>query len=153
MGGGGKGGGQTQTTEIPAWLRDPTIRNLERAETVQQMEYQPWTGIDVAAQTPMQQLANQQGIQAAQAFGMAPMGFDPNAGMPQATTQGGMTGYSSFPMFQAAKAAAEAADPRSAQIRDVLYGSPASKRTYGSVDPASLGGVNYVAEMQKKGLV
>jgi hypothetical protein len=153
MGGGGKGGGQTQTTEIPDWLRDPTIRNLERAETVQQMEYQPWTGIDVAAQTPMQQLANQQGIQAAQAFGMAPMGFDPNAGMPQATTQGGMTGYSSFPMFQAAKAAAEAADPRSAQIRDVLYGSPASKRTYGSVDPASLGGVNYVAEMQKKGLV
>ena len=53
MGGGGKGGGSTQKTEIPAWLRDPTIRNLERAETVQQMEYQPWTGIDVAAQTPM----------------------------------------------------------------------------------------------------
>jgi hypothetical protein len=153
MGGGGKGGGQTQTTEIPDWLRDPTIRNLERAETVQQMEYMPYTGIDVAAQTPMQQLANQQAVGAAQAFGMAPMGFDANAGMPQATTQGGVTGYSSFPMFQAAKAAAEAADPRTAQIRDVLYGSPASKRTYGSVDPASLGGVNYVAEMQKKGLV
>jgi hypothetical protein len=153
MGGGGKGGGTTQVTEIPAWLRDPTIRNLERAETVQQMEYQPWTGIDVAAQSPMQQLANQQAVGAAQAFNMAPMDFDPNAGMPTAVTQGGITGYSSFPMFQAAKAAAEAADPRTAQIRDVLYGSPASKRTYGGVDPSSLGGVNYVAEMKKKGLV
>lgn len=152
-GGGGKGGGGSQVTEIPDWLRDPTIRNLERAETVQQMEYQPWTGIDVAAQTPMQQLANQQGVQAAQAFGMAPAGFNANAGMPTVTTSGGVSGYSSNPMFQAAKAAAEAADPRTAQIRDVLYGSPANKRTYGSIDPASLGGVNYVAEMQKKGLV
>jgi hypothetical protein len=143
MGGGGKGGGQTQTTEIPDWLRDPTIRNLERAETVQQMEYQPWTGIDVAAQTPMQQLANQQGIQAAQAFGMAPMGFDPNAGMPQATTQGGMTGYSSFPMFQAAKAAAEAADPRTAEIRKAIYTAPVSTRTYGDLTAADVGGADY----------
>ena len=153
MGGGGKGGGQSQTTEIPDWLRDPTIRNLERAETVQQMEYQPWTGLDVAAQTPMQQLANQQMVGAAQAFGMAPAGFDANAGMPAAQTIGGMTGYSSNPMYAAAVKAAQTADPRTAQIRDVLYGSPASARTYGSTDPASLGGVNYVAEMQKKGLV
>jgi hypothetical protein len=143
MGGGGKGGGQTQTTEIPDWLRDPTIRNLERAETVQQMEYMPYTGIDVAAQTPMQQLANQQGIQAAQAFGMAPMGFDANAGMPQATTQGGMTGYSSFPMFQAAKAAAEAADPRTAEIRKAIYTAPVSTRTYGSLTAADVGGADY----------
>jgi hypothetical protein len=152
-GGGGKGGGSSQKTEIPDWLRDPTIRNLERAETVQQMEYQPWTGIDVAAQTPMQQLANQQGVQAAQAFGMAPQGFDPNAGMPVATTQGGVTGYSSFPMFEQARLEAEARDPRTKEIRDVLYNSPTSARTYGSVDPASLGGTNYVAEMNKKGLV
>ena len=143
MGGGGKGGGQTQQTEIPDWLRDPTIRNLERAETVQQMEYMPYTGIDVAAQTPMQQLANQQGIQAAQAFGMAPMGFDPNAGMPQATTQGGMTGYSSFPMFQAAKAAAEAADPRTAAIRKAIYTAPVSTRKYGSLTAADVGGADY----------
>lgn len=152
-GGGGKGGGGSQTTEIPDWLRDPTIRNLERAETVQQMEYQPYTGIDVAAQTPMQQLANQQGVAAAQAFGMAPAGFNANAGMPVATTQGGVSGYSAYPMFEQARLEAERLDPRTAQIRDVLYQSPASARTYGGVDPASLGGVNYVAEMQKKGLV
>jgi hypothetical protein len=149
MGGGGKGGGQT--TEIPDWLRDPTIRNLERAETVQQMEYQPWTGLDVAAQTPMQQLANQQAVGAAQAFGMAPAGFDPNAGMPQATTQGGISGYSSFPMFEQARLEAEARDPRTAQIRDVLYNSPISARSYGDVDVASLGGVNYVDQLNGGG--
>ena len=143
MGGGGKGGGQTQTTEIPDWLRDPTIRNLERAETVQQMEYQPWTGLDVAAQTPMQQLANQQGVQAAQAFGMAPAGFDPNAGMPQAQTIGGMTGYSSSPMYAAALQAAQQADPRTAAIREGIYNAPVSTRTYGGLTAADVGGADY----------
>jgi len=143
MGGGGKGGGQTQTTEIPDWLRDPTIRNLERAETVQQMEYQPYTGIDVAAQTPMQQLANQQGVQAAQAFGMAPQGFNPNAGMPVAINQGGVTGYSSFPMFEQARLEAEARDPRSAAIRNAIYNAPVSTRKYGSLTAADVGGADY----------
>ena len=143
MGGGGKGGGQTQTTEIPDWLRDPTIRNLERAETVQQMEYMPYTGIDVAAQSPMQQLANQQAVSAAQAFGMAPQGFDPNAGMPTAITQGGVTGYASSPMFEAAKLAAEAADPRSAEIRRAIYTAPVSTRTYGGLTAADVGGADY----------
>lgn len=155
-GGGGKGGSSNQTTEIPDWLRDPTIRNLERAETVQQMEYQPYTGIDVAAMTPQQLMANQMGLNTASAFGMTPAGYGnvtAQSGMPQTQTIGGMTGYSASPMYQAAVAAAEAADPRTAQIRDVLYNSPTSARTYGSVDPASLGGTNYVAQMQKKGLV
>lgn len=143
MGGGGKGGGQTQTTEIPDWLRDPTIRNLERAETVQQMEYQPWTGLDVAAQTPMQQLANQQAVGAAQAFGMAPAGFDPNAGMPQTQTIGGMTGYSSSPMYAAAVQAAQQADPRTAAIREGIYNAPVSTRKYGGLTAADVGGADY----------
>lgn len=142
-GGGGKGGGQTQVTEIPAWLRDPTIRNLERAETIQQMAYQPYTGIDVAAQTPMQQLANQQAVGAAQAFGMAPAGFDANAGMPAVQTQGGIAGYSSNPMYQAAVAAANAADPRTAAIREAVYTAPVSTRTYGNLTAADVGGADY----------
>ena len=143
MGGGGKGGGQTQTTEIPDWLRDPTIRNLERAETVQQMEYMPYTGIDVAAQTPMQQLANQAAVGGAQAFGMAPAGFDPNAGMPQATTQGGVTGYSAYPMFEAARQEAARLDPRTAEIRKAIYTAPVSTRKYGSLTAADVGGADY----------
>ena len=123
MGGGGKGGGQTtqQVTEIPAWLAEPTQRNLARAEQVQQMEYQPWTGLDVAAQTPMQQAANQMAANAAGAFGMMPQGFNANAGMPEAETIGGATGYSSYPMYEQARLAAEALDPKSAEIRKTLY--------------------------------
>lgn len=123
-GGGGKGGGQKsqQVTEIPAWLAEPTKRNLARAEQIQQLEYQPWTGLDVAAQTPMQQAANQMTANAAGAFGMLPQGFDANAGMPQAQTIGGATGYSGFPMYEAALAEANQLDPQSAEIRKKLYG-------------------------------
>ena len=32
---GGKGGSETTETTIPAWIRDPAIRNLARAEAVQ----------------------------------------------------------------------------------------------------------------------
>lgn len=146
-GGGGKGGGQTQVTEIPEWLRDPTIRNLERAETVQQMEYQPYTGIDVAAMTPQQQMAQQMGLNAASAFGMTPAGYagvTPTSGMPTTQTMaGGVQGYSASPMYQQAVAAAQAADPRSAEIRNAIYNAPVSTRTYGDMTAADVGGADY----------
>jgi hypothetical protein len=125
-GGGGKGGGQSQqqVTEIPDWLKEPTIRNIGRAETIQKMEYQPYTGIDVAARTPQQEMANQMALDSASAFGMTPSGYanvTPTSGMPTATTVGGVSGYSSYPMFEQAKAEAERLDPRSAGIRRSLY--------------------------------
>jgi hypothetical protein len=123
-GGGGKGGSQSQTTEIPAWLRDPAIRNLERAETVQKMEYQPWTGIDVAAYNPTQEAAMQMNLNTANAFGMMPQGYEnisPTQGMPETVTQGGITGYSSFPMYDLAVQEAAKRDPRTAEIRENLY--------------------------------
>lgn len=122
--GGGKGGSQSQSTEIPAWLRDPTIRNLDRAETVQKMEYQPWTGIDVAAYNPTQEAAMQMNLNTANAFGMMPEGYgdlSPTAGMPETVTQGGFTGYSSMPMYDLAVQEAAKRDPRTAQIREDLY--------------------------------
>jgi hypothetical protein len=157
MGGGGKGGGSTQVTEIPEWLRDPTIRNLERAETVQQMEYQPWTGPDVAAMTPQQQMAQQMGLGAASAFNMVPQGYGgvtAQTGMPQARTyQGGIQGYSSAPLYEQAVQEARHRDPDTEAIREILYGAPVSKRTYGGVDVAKLGGINYMDQMKKKGLL
>lgn len=143
MGGGGKGGGTTQVTEIPAWLRDPTIRNLERAETIQQMEYQPWTGVDVAALTPQQIAANQMTLDAASAFNMNPQGITATQGLPEAVDFGGIQGYSAAPMFDLAVAEAKARDPRSAGIRDAVYNAPVSKRTYGGVDVSKLGGADY----------
>ena len=34
---GGKGGSKTQATEIPDWIKEPAIRNLQRAEDVQKI--------------------------------------------------------------------------------------------------------------------
>jgi len=146
MGGGGKGGGGSQKVEIPDWLRDPAIRNLERAETVQKMEFQPWRGPDVAGYTPDQLMAQQSVRQGAAAFGMVPQGYgagQPESYMPEMVSMGGMSGYSAFPMYEQALLEAQRSDPRTARIRQQLYEAPSRKRTYGRIDPQRLGGINY----------
>lgn len=93
---GGKGGSSSTQVEIPEWLEEPTKRNIQRAEQVQQIGYMPYMGVDVAAPTPgMQNLMQQRG-QTAQSLGIVGPGYDPMAGMPEAQTIGGVTGYSSF---------------------------------------------------------
>jgi len=93
---GGKGGSSSTQVEIPEWLEEPTKRNIARAEQVQQIGYMPYMGVDVAAPTPgMQNLMQQRG-QTAQSLGIVGPGYDPMAGMPEAQTIGGVTGYSSF---------------------------------------------------------
>lgn len=144
MGGGGKGG--SQSVKIPSWLRDPAIRNLERAETVQKMEFQPWRGPDVAGYTPDQLMAQQSVRQGAAAFGMVPQGYgagQPESYMPEMVSMGGMSGYSAFPMYEQALLEAQRSDPRTARIRQQLYEAPSVKRTYGRIDPQTLGGINY----------
>ena len=124
-GGGGKGGSQTQKTEIPKWIEEPATRNLARAEQAQQLGYMPYYGIDVAGFTPTQQAAQQMNIDTANAFGMMPSGFSgltAGAGMPATMTQGGITGYSSSPLYEAAVAEARRQDPATANIYDTLFG-------------------------------
>lgn len=119
---GGKGGSTTSAQEIPEYIEDASKRNIARAEQAQQLGYQPYYGLDVAAFNPTQQLAAQQNINTAQAFGMAPQGMQAFQGMPQAQEQNGMFGYSSAPMFEQAVAAAQQADPTQAQIYGSLFG-------------------------------
>lgn len=119
---GGKGGSTTSAQQIPQYIEDASKRNIARAEQAQQLGYQPYYGLDVAAFNPTQQLAAQQNINTAQAFGMAPQGMQAFQGMPQAQEQGGMFGYSSAPMFEQAVAAAQQADPTQAQIYGSLFG-------------------------------
>ena len=120
FGGGGGGGGSSTTTtktEIPKWLEQPTIRNIQRAEDAAKIGYMPWTGLDVAGFTPTQQAAQQMNIDTASAFGMLPQGYQnltAGQGMPQMTTQGGIQGWSSYPMYQAALA--ELAKQQPAQV-------------------------------------
>ena len=96
-----KGGSSSQTTEIPAWLENAAIQNINRANDVSQIGYTPYYGPDVAAFSPMQQQSMQSTGNAASAFGLAPQGFDAMAGMPQAQTfANGLQGYSSAPLYE-----------------------------------------------------
>jgi len=95
-----KGGGSTTKQELPPWLEDAAKQNLARASMVSDLGYVPYYGNDVAAFSPMQQQAMMNTGSTAQAFGMAPAGFDPMAGMPKPTTDNlGFSGYSSGDMF------------------------------------------------------
>lgn len=126
MSGGGKGGSSTAATEIPDWIKEPSIRNIGRAEDVQQIGYQPFYGLDVAAPNEAQRAAAQMNIGTAQAFGMMPQGYENMtafSGMPQTQTIGGVTGYASAPMYEQAVQAGAAANPTQAQIYNSLFGN------------------------------
>ena len=112
-GGGGKGGSTTQKTEIPDWLKEPSVRNLARAEETQKIGYMPWQGPDMAAFNPIQTAAMQQNIGAAEAFGLSPVGsLTPLQGMPTPTTYaGGTQGYSATPLYEQALAELKTKQP------------------------------------------
>ncbi len=120
---GGKGGSNTQQTQIPDWLKQPAERNIARAETAQKMDYMPWQGPDVAAFNPTQTAAMQQNIGAAEAFGLAPQGsLTPLQGMPQAQTfAGGMQGYSGMPLYEQALAETKAKQGATMDQRKKLF--------------------------------
>jgi len=96
------GGKQTTETKIPEWLSAAAQQGLGRASNVSSIGYTPYFGPDVAAMTPMQEAAATNINAGASAFGLnAPTG----TGMPQAQTfAGGVQGYSSAPMYEAALA-------------------------------------------------
>ena len=141
-GGGGKGGSETTKTEIPDWIKQPAIRNLQRAEDVQRIEYMPYYGGDVAAFTPAQNAAFDANIGAAESFGLlAPNTLTATSGMPTPTDFDGFTGYSSQPMYESALAELKAKQPGAVAQYDALFGanvptqrnwSPPSSRFRGS---------------------
>lgn len=97
---GGLGGSQSTQVKLPSWLNEAAQRTVDRGEDAARIGYVPWTGPDVAAFSPMQNAAFQGTNQAAAAFGMP---TSQGTGMPAPTTfAGGMQGYSSAPMFNAA---------------------------------------------------
>ena len=120
---GGKGGGQTTTADIPDWAKEPTKRNLQRAEQVQQIGYQPYMGPDLAAFNPTQQAAMQSQLDTANAFGM----MGPRTAlsdMPQPTQYaGGIQGYSAFPLFEQARQELALRDPEMQAQYDDLFGN------------------------------
>ncbi|MDP6585283.1 MAG: hypothetical protein QF535_11535 [Anaerolineales bacterium] len=137
MSGGGKGGKEETKTEIPSWIRDPAIRNLQRAEAVQQLPYMPYYGPDVAAFTPAQNAAFDANIGAAEAFGLlAPNTLTATSGMPTPTDFDGFTGYSSQPIYESALAELKAKQPDAVAQYDALFGNAVPAPSY----PSSGGG-------------
>lgn len=127
---GGKGGSQTTEQTIPDWAKEPTIRNLARAETAQQIGYQPYMGPDLAAFNPTQQAAMQSNIDAASAFGLnTPASVMEGMPTPQ-DFGGGMMGYSAFPIFEQAQQELAARNPEQQAIYDSLFGGGAPAPTY-----------------------
>ena len=118
---GGKGGSQTQEATIPEWAKEPTIRNLARAEQAQQIGYQPYMGPDLAAFNPTQTAAFQNQINAAEAFGLGGGGA-PMQSLGQAQDFGGVQGYSAFPIFEQAQQELAARDPEQQAKYDALFG-------------------------------
>ena len=124
-GGGGKGGGKKTTTEttVPEWVRGPADRNLQRAEALQQIEYMPYYGAEVAAFNDNQSNAMQNNANAASAFGLlAPT--DAMAGMPTPTTfANGMKGYNSMPLYDQAMTDLKANYGDTVDAYDSLFGN------------------------------
>lgn len=124
---GGKGGGKTTETTIPDWAKEPTIRNIARAEEAQKIGYMPYYGPDIAGFTPSQQQAMQNTLSTAQAFGLAPQGqLNAMQGMPQAQQYdigGGqmVSGYSAAPLYEQAVAEVARKQPTFAQRYKDLY--------------------------------
>lgn len=129
-GGGGKGGSETTKTEVPDWIKQPAIRNLQRAEDVQRIAYMPYRGPEVAAFNATQNAAMNNNIATAKAFGL----LDPDStltattGMPTPTDFNGFSGYSSMPLYDQALAETKAAQPEAVALYDSLFGSNAMAR-------------------------
>ena len=130
-GGGGKGGGKKTTTEttVPEWVRAPADRNLQRAEALQQIEYMPYYGAEVAAFNPNQEAAMQNNANAGAAFGLlAPT--DAMAGMPTPTTfANGMKGYNSMPLYDQAMTDLKANYGDTVDAYDSLFGNAVPANT------------------------
>lgn len=123
MSGGGKGGQQTSTTQLPKWYEDMAKHSFDKANQAASIGYMPWMGLDVAAFSPQQELAFQQANNASSAFGMGSAG---GGYLPQAQRDAsGAMGYSSYPGYLAAQQAWEKQMPEQAGRYWGMYGGAA----------------------------
>ncbi len=114
--GGGKGGSETTTIELPEEIREASKINLAIADEVAALGYAPYSGPTIAGFAPQAINAFQNVNQAANAFGMANVQLDPgmsNAQIGEALTGmpapqqfgGGFSGYSGASLYNQALSA------------------------------------------------
>lgn len=144
-GGGGKGGSTTSKVEIPSWAQDAAKKNIAMGEYAGKLGYMPYYGLDVAAQSPMQQMANEGFYGAAQAFGQAPSGR--NVQMQPAQTVDGVQGYSSGGLFDQAVQELSARRPAQAQAYNDMFIDPMSGGTGVAFTPRGSVGSNEAVDL------
>ena len=103
-GGGGKGGSNTSAQSIPDWVQGPAQDNLAKAKLAGEIDYMPYYGPEVAGLSPMQTQGMQRTQDAMAAYGMAPQNSQYQSSLPEQTTMGGVSGYGSGNLFDAAVA-------------------------------------------------
>lgn len=97
---GGKAGSTSQ--EIPKYLERASQNAIGQAASISKMGYAPYYGPAIAAVNPTERLAADNIVSGASAFGLAPSNHDVYAGMPDTVEMGGVSGYSSAPLFEQA---------------------------------------------------
>ena len=103
-GGGGKGGSNTSAQSIPDWVQGPAQDNLAKAKLAGEIGFMPYYGPEVAGLSPMQTQGMQRTQDALSAYGMAPQGSQYQSSLPEQTSMGGVSGYGSGNLFDAAVA-------------------------------------------------
>jgi hypothetical protein len=129
--------------EVPAFLENAARSNLAKADTLSRIGYTPYYGPDVAAMTPSQMAAIQGTNTAALSFGL-PSVADPMAGMGQPLSFGGMSAYSSAPLYEQSLAELQRRQPgqynalRAPFIDPVTGAQPAAPFGFGGTGPGVL---------------
>jgi len=94
------GSSRTEKTEIPAYMEEAGQFALEKAKQIDALGKLPYMGPEVAAVNPYEQALARNVGGMASAFGLeAPAALD--MGGMETVTQGGLTGYSSYPAYMA----------------------------------------------------
>ena len=95
-----KGGRETQEIILPEFYETSIQQGLGTASDLAPLlsTYTPDTGVQVAALTPQEQLANQYTDMAAQSFGMPTV--NTSSYLPPVQNMGGIQGYSFAPMTE-----------------------------------------------------
>lgn len=137
MAGGGKGGSQSTSVQLPKFIEDAASRAVDRGEQVGRLGYVPNSGPSVAAFTPTQEAAFSGTNQAASAFGMP---TSSGTGLPAAQDFGGISGYSSMPIYEQALAQLQQSRPGQFDaindfFIDPMTGAPPAPQPTGLIEP------------------
>lgn len=101
MAGGGKGGSTETKVEVPEYLQEAAIANLDYAGQMADIGYIPYAGPEIAAFNQAQTSAFDNTNNMANAYGMQQADYSNGYGIPAATRfADGSMGYSSMPLYE-----------------------------------------------------